>query len=169
MRVEWARSVARAERWEEEFELLAMEMWRTLVFLEWKAHDWENRAKQRPGVSVDLQRGLDAYASKQARIFRDLGKTFRDQWMALMTSLKLTFPLPDFTPDVIESPTPADPQVSPPTTLITGEHADTQRSAITASFTPLGDADLDNDDDAVGEVPEELRDHDDELLDLDFV
>ncbi|KAF9642796.1 hypothetical protein BDM02DRAFT_3073656, partial [Thelephora ganbajun] len=38
--VEWTTSFARLERWTEEVELLQEEMWRVVMFLEWKSTDW---------------------------------------------------------------------------------------------------------------------------------
>jgi hypothetical protein len=44
LRVEWCKGRARALRWTEEVQLLMEEMRRVLVFLEWKAAFWEERA-----------------------------------------------------------------------------------------------------------------------------
>ncbi len=45
--MEWAKSLARAERWEEEVALLRVEMVRSLNFLDFKARQWFSRRSQR--------------------------------------------------------------------------------------------------------------------------
>lgn len=107
MRIDWARTVARAERWEEEFELLAVEMVRTLTFLEWKALDWENAGDRRTAVEGGLQHGLKAYAKKQAAVYRNLGTTFYSKWLAVLDRLDLNFELPGFTPTTTNNPATA--------------------------------------------------------------
>lgn len=44
LHVEWMTCFARLERWTEEVELLQEEMWRVVVFLEWKSVDWLAKA-----------------------------------------------------------------------------------------------------------------------------
>lgn len=88
MRVEWATTVARADRWDEEFQLLLMEMGRSLTFLEWKASQWQDRASQRVEVTKDIFRGLVAYGCKQAAVYRHMGRLFFARWKPLLDSLE---------------------------------------------------------------------------------
>jgi hypothetical protein len=79
--VEWAKSVARADRWEEDITLILEEMRRILVFLSvWKAAWWVGLSLARSDVSDELREGLSAYAAKQANIQQILAASFADEW-----------------------------------------------------------------------------------------
>jgi hypothetical protein len=81
LRVEWCRLSARADRWDEEVSLLKEEMKRTISFLQWKAREWDARAGLRQySVAVDFQKGLAAYAAKQAAVFHELASSFATLW-----------------------------------------------------------------------------------------
>lgn len=88
MRVEWATIVARADRWEEEYELLLMEMGRTLKFFEWKAGEWDRRADETIDVPNDISRGLIAYAHKQAAVYRYLAQRAISRFKPVLDDLK---------------------------------------------------------------------------------
>lgn len=70
MCIKWVTAVAHADRWEEEYDLVLMEMGRTLKFLEWKAGEWDRRADQIIGSpkDEDICRDRVAYARKQAAV-----------------------------------------------------------------------------------------------------
>ncbi|KAL5492982.1 hypothetical protein ACEPAI_4430 [Sanghuangporus weigelae] len=87
IRVEWAKSKARVERWEEEIQLLCEEMWRVLCFLLWKSKWWRDQQGLRLEASGTLARGLGAYAAKQAAVFSRLASLFFDQWEARLRNL----------------------------------------------------------------------------------
>ena len=90
MRVEWATSFARMERWAEEVELLQEEMRRVVAFLEWKSTDWLTKREARSAlVTPDIQSGLDAYARKQAGVYRDLATSFSMLWRPTLVSYNL--------------------------------------------------------------------------------
>lgn len=90
MRVEWATSFARMERWEEEVELLQEEMRRVVAFLEWKSVDWLTKREARSAsVASDIQSGLDGYARKQAAVYRDLALSFSKLWWPTLFSYRL--------------------------------------------------------------------------------
>ena len=90
MRVEWAMSFARMERWAEEVELLQEEMRRVVAFLEWKSVDWLTKREARSAsVASDIQSGLDAYARKQAAVHRDLALSFAKLWLPTLASYRL--------------------------------------------------------------------------------
>jgi hypothetical protein len=165
MRVEWARTIARAERWEEEFELLSVEMVRTLLFLEWKAVDWEKKGTQHTNTTVDLQHGLQAYARKQAMVYRNLGKTFRSKWVALLDRLHLIFPLPEFTLAPAENPGSTTTPVASTSTINSTRPLS---SKSIATPVPPSHVESDNEEDYSDEEVEELQDdYDDDALDLD--
>ena len=79
LRVEWAKSRARAAQAKEEVLLLCEEMCRVLEFLEWKATWWTAQENQRSG-SKDLLEGLSAYAKVQSELQRALAHHFRMIW-----------------------------------------------------------------------------------------
>ncbi|TDL14310.1 hypothetical protein BD410DRAFT_734277, partial [Rickenella mellea] len=91
MRVEWVKSKARAERWEEEVILVSEEMRRTLAFLEWRAKWWEGQVHRRSVGQIELLQvpdilsGLRAYALKQAAIQRDLARHFAILWVPFLS------------------------------------------------------------------------------------
>lgn len=86
MRVEWAKTSARVDRWEEEIDLLLGEMERTLDFLEWKANDWELKRTSRKDASPDIDRGLIAYANKQIAVDRHIAGSFAKAWLPVLQS-----------------------------------------------------------------------------------
>ncbi|KAJ7059133.1 hypothetical protein C8F01DRAFT_1370735 [Mycena amicta] len=99
LRIEWARTRARALRWAEELDLLEEEMRRVVQFLSWRASWWENRLllkqSESPTASdgysgeavreeADVQReGEAAYARRQSQLQRDLRDAFKRQWEPL--------------------------------------------------------------------------------------
>lgn len=83
MRVEWCKATARAERFEEEVELVVEEMRRTLAFFEWSARSWEEMGGVRasePKISSATVIGLKAYAVRKATLFRRLIVVFLQDW-----------------------------------------------------------------------------------------
>ncbi|KAK6981627.1 CxC2 domain-containing protein [Favolaschia claudopus] len=82
LRIEWAKTRARAHRWTEEVDLVEEEMRRVLEFLEWKAGWWIALIGQREGVNTDAvsNEGFTAYAQRQSRIQLDLRARFQANW-----------------------------------------------------------------------------------------
>ena len=80
LRVEWAKSRARAARAREEVMLLKEEMNRVLKYLEWKSEWWRQRADTRSGLPKDLAEGVRAYAQDQADVQTALRIHFRRLW-----------------------------------------------------------------------------------------
>lgn len=80
--MEWAKSFARAERWEEEILLLREEMRRTLVVLDHEAQVWRARGILRSNCEPVLASGLRGYAEKQATIRKRLANDFAAIWLA---------------------------------------------------------------------------------------
>lgn len=86
MRVEWARTLARAERWAEEVLLVVAEMERSLKFLGWKADWWATEKGLRHSVPPEVRNGLDAFANSQIAVYRHLAVSFARRWVPLLTS-----------------------------------------------------------------------------------
>ncbi|KDR65407.1 hypothetical protein GALMADRAFT_148720 [Galerina marginata CBS 339.88] len=82
LRVEWAKSRARAARAREEVLLLKEEMRRVLAFLQWKANWWTARLEPRDGLTKELEEGIRAYAQSQSKLQEDLATHFRALWKA---------------------------------------------------------------------------------------
>ncbi|KAN0105342.1 hypothetical protein V8E52_011131 [Russula decolorans] len=80
LRCEWVKSKARADRWNEEVQLVKEEMRRVLAFLEWKAVWWTEEGGGKLGVTPDIADGIRAYAAKQASINRKLAQSFEMHW-----------------------------------------------------------------------------------------
>jgi|SRR6266849_4551788 len=102
MRVEWAKSKARADRWAEEVILLREEMRRVIQYFDWKANWWVSQAGCRTNVSVDIQQGLHAYALKQATMYRRMTKAAAARWHPLLVKNSLCVDwLPEYIPDAV--------------------------------------------------------------------
>ena len=84
MQVEWAKTKAHANCWDEEFILTVKEMHRTIVSFHWKANWWMQRAYSHTDVSVALASGLGAYAHKQAAVYQRLAHSFACKWYPLL-------------------------------------------------------------------------------------
>jgi hypothetical protein len=71
----------RVSRYEEEIGLVVEEMRRTLAFFKWLACEWEKRATfQSEDMDKTTNRGISAYAYKQATIYRKLVDIFIGDW-----------------------------------------------------------------------------------------
>lgn len=87
MRAEWTQVQARAERWEEEYDLVRIEMVRTWLFFQSKVQEWEQREAVTRDVSTDLKHGLAAYARKQDAMYRHLAHSFLFRWLSTLKKL----------------------------------------------------------------------------------
>ncbi|KAG2101391.1 uncharacterized protein F5147DRAFT_747022 [Suillus discolor] len=79
LHVEWAKSRARAQRWNEEVLLLKEEMWRTRQFLAWCAQQWRS-VTELSHQDVQIVAGTAAYAQRQAAIQHALLARFTSLW-----------------------------------------------------------------------------------------
>ncbi|CAK5267151.1 unnamed protein product [Mycena citricolor] len=80
LRIEWAKTRAKAMRWREEVDLLEEEMRRVTQFMEWRAKWWTDQVGQRelePGAQLE---GETAYALRQADLQRRLLSSFQLLW-----------------------------------------------------------------------------------------
>lgn len=80
IRVEYAKSKARAERWEEERVLVHEEMRRCIAYFEWRADWWHSQERRREDLDPEVLRGLSAYACKQATFQKRLATEFARKW-----------------------------------------------------------------------------------------
>ncbi|KAH8109623.1 hypothetical protein DFH11DRAFT_1469634, partial [Phellopilus nigrolimitatus] len=88
VRVEWAKSRARFERWKEEIALLCEEMRRVLAYLKWRADYWLSLRGLRTELDLSTQSGVDAYAAKQASLFSSLAAKFAANWIPELRELR---------------------------------------------------------------------------------
>ncbi|KAF8895002.1 hypothetical protein CPB84DRAFT_1848339 [Gymnopilus junonius] len=88
LRVEWAKSRARATRATEEVMLLKEEMRRVLAFLEWKSRWWQDRQCTRTGLEKSMAEGVQAFALRQSSLQSQLAAHFRKLWKAPLEDSK---------------------------------------------------------------------------------
>ncbi|KAJ7789959.1 hypothetical protein B0H14DRAFT_3094779 [Mycena olivaceomarginata] len=89
LRIEWARTRAKATRYAEEIDLVEEEMRRVLHFLRWRRDWWHARAELRVQVDVDLHEGQAAYARKQAGYMHGLRERFKKVWRHVPQELSM--------------------------------------------------------------------------------
>ncbi|KAF6741636.1 hypothetical protein DFP72DRAFT_861793 [Ephemerocybe angulata] len=83
IKVEWAKSRARAARYHEEVKIVREEMRRTIRFFTWKENEWYSRAEAKgmqEGVDEAYREGLRAYAKRQGAICLGLRRKFEHMW-----------------------------------------------------------------------------------------
>ena len=118
MRAHWAKCQARAERYEEEVALTVEEMGRTLRYFEWKRSWWLSlqsvRARSESPPPAEVQRGLQAYAHRQANIYQTLITSFVTRWRKTLIALELNPPWLSRYPTTVNSPSPSPPQQGHP-------------------------------------------------------
>ncbi|KAK6969028.1 hypothetical protein R3P38DRAFT_2671570 [Favolaschia claudopus] len=83
VRIEWAKTRARAMRWAEEVDLLEEEIRRIDQFLRWRADWWISQAGRRSLPEGPQLEGETAYALRQAAIQRTLATEFAEEWKGL--------------------------------------------------------------------------------------
>ncbi|KAJ3529805.1 hypothetical protein NMY22_g8845 [Coprinellus aureogranulatus] len=91
-KIEWAKSRARANRYQEEIQIVQEEMNRTLRFFTWKERKWLERATAREEAGQVLApeyiEGLHAYSTRQAAISRGLHNACRSKWSTASNMIK---------------------------------------------------------------------------------
>ena len=97
LRVEWAKSRARAQHATEEVYKLKEEMRRVLETLKWEESDWKDRASLRSDIKSDLAEGVKALSITQASIKSDLANHFKRLWKSPLedTSVPLDMSVDD--------------------------------------------------------------------------
>jgi hypothetical protein len=88
LRIEWAKTRAKALQYAEEVDLLEEEMRRVLQFLEWRASWWRAQIGVRAeGQSEELREGHVVYVHTQAAYMEGLRTKFQTQWKDVPTLL----------------------------------------------------------------------------------
>lgn len=149
VRVEWARTRARAKRWAEEKLQLQEEMRRVVAFFEWKSRWWLDQRMRREDLPSTLQCGLACYASMQADIFQSLAIKCAGLWLPFLKSQQIV-------------PSWAEGYPLPTNTTVP-----TSRSAADSSLaeTPANDDDDHEDSDSDDTTEDDLDDYDSEYGD----
>ncbi|KAG2132161.1 hypothetical protein BD769DRAFT_1627646 [Suillus cothurnatus] len=88
--IEWCKTRARCNQWFEEIQLLLEEMRHILEFLDWQTKWWEAQVTLRVAEQSEDNKGLVAYAKRQAAIHRSLSAKFRALWHHV-TTLRLMY------------------------------------------------------------------------------
>ncbi|KAF7976812.1 hypothetical protein HWV62_5680 [Athelia sp. TMB] len=115
MRVEWSKSMARRDRWDEEVQLLREEMRRVIHYFHWKSQWWRRRTNRRTDASAAVQRGAAAYAARQAHQFETMAKSHAATWYPFLMYKNLPIDwLPEYVPTVYVpyKPRHTDPEVA---------------------------------------------------------
>jgi hypothetical protein len=81
VRVQYAKTLANAERWEEELILVPEEMRRTMLSFEHMVPWWSSQVNQRPEASAPLQDALAAHARREATIYQEHLVNFATTWL----------------------------------------------------------------------------------------
>ena len=84
LQVEWAKTQARKQHWEEEVLLVQEEMRRVVMFHEWKAQWWRSQAVRRSDVDASVFHGILAYAEKQAHFCECLARSCVASWLPVL-------------------------------------------------------------------------------------
>jgi hypothetical protein len=87
LKVEWAKTQARALCYWEEVELVSEEMCIVLVYFTWKASWWRNDVGE--GSDERVKKGCFAYAERQANVNDQPRQKFSGLWMNGLRALKM--------------------------------------------------------------------------------
>lgn len=102
LRIEWCKSRARAQRWQEECILLKEEMQRIIRFHIWEAETWTARAREATSP------GACAYAWRQNAARLHLASTCTHTWRNLAAYLEMGEGAVEAGSPLIEAPLQAD-------------------------------------------------------------
>ncbi|KAJ7801661.1 hypothetical protein B0H14DRAFT_2615098 [Mycena olivaceomarginata] len=83
IRIEWAKTRARANRWAEEVDLLEEEMRCVNAFLQWRSGWWKERVGLRGLPDGPQREGETAYAIRQSAVQATLAAEFATEWDSL--------------------------------------------------------------------------------------
>ena len=81
MRVEWAKSQARKQHWEEEVLIIQEEMRRVIKYHEWRAQWWRDQGMRCKDANDAVLDGIAAYAEKQAHLCECLARCCAVRWL----------------------------------------------------------------------------------------
>ncbi|KAF9003633.1 hypothetical protein BDQ17DRAFT_1425126 [Cyathus striatus] len=86
LKVEWAKSRARRDRWAEELLILSEEIQRIIAYYEWKEDWWRtvnDTREYNSQVGLDITQGVTAYALKQAALCHRLAHSCTEWWLPM--------------------------------------------------------------------------------------
>lgn len=81
LQVEWSKSHARKQRWEEEVTIVLEEMRRVIAYHEWKAQWWRSQVARHPNTDAASLHGVAAYAEKQSHLSEQLARRCAECWL----------------------------------------------------------------------------------------
>ena len=84
VRMQWAKSYARATRWREEVRIAQHEMERVVASFRWESVQWRARVPDDVLGSDTLHDGLKAYALEQAALYDKLVVKFGGYWIPVL-------------------------------------------------------------------------------------
>ena len=90
LQVEWAKSRARKERWEEEVLIIQEEMRWVIMYQHWRALWWRDQGKRRTDADRATLHGIAAYAEKQASLCEGLARSCATCWLPVLKSKGIT-------------------------------------------------------------------------------
>jgi hypothetical protein len=90
LQVEWAKSRARKERWEEEVLIIQEEMRRVIMYQQWRALWWRDQGKRRTDADSATLHGVSAYAEKQASLCESLARACAICWLPALKAKGIT-------------------------------------------------------------------------------
>jgi hypothetical protein len=90
LEVEWAKSRARKERWEEEVLIIQEEMRRVIAYHQWRASWWRDQGKRRTNADSTTLHGIVAYAEKQADLCEGLASICATHWLPVLKAKDIT-------------------------------------------------------------------------------
>ena len=83
MQIEWAKSKAHAEQWNEEIKLLVEEMRCVIAYFAWKVQRWSIQRHRRADAQMHIHDGAAAYAVKQTM---GMARSFTMDWYPYLVS-----------------------------------------------------------------------------------
>ncbi|KAI0054994.1 hypothetical protein BV25DRAFT_1922198 [Artomyces pyxidatus] len=95
VRTEWAKSRARAKRWNEEVRLARMEMQRVLLTFHGMANAWRGAITSFSTATPEHLDGLNAYAAEHAALYQHLGHAFEVMWKPAVLQANIFLSHPD--------------------------------------------------------------------------
>ncbi|PBK91177.1 hypothetical protein ARMGADRAFT_933034 [Armillaria gallica] len=92
VKVEWLKSQAHMQRWQEQVRMVRMEMACVLMYLEWCVQVWVKRGNDLM-QDAEISEGRKAYAARQAAMWCLLGHSFSNLWDQPLAEVQVQRPL----------------------------------------------------------------------------
>ena len=90
LHVEWLKSYARKQRWEEEVLIVQEEMCHVITYHEWRAQWWRSQAVRRSDTDAAILQGISAYAERQAHLSKRLVRQCALFWLPILKENGIT-------------------------------------------------------------------------------